>query len=331
VLFEDDFSNIYSGWGTYSVEQGSAFYYNGLLYIIANPYSGRAEASYYQGQNFSNFILDVDTTLVSGSHSNWQFISCRDNGSGNTSYHFAVSADGYYCIDKFVNGLGTSITSPTASIYIEQGVGFTNHITIECIDSNLRLSVNGHLLSSVTDSTLTYGVIALCASARGDLYTEVAYDNIVVTAPPNASDIIAIFLYTNPVYSLLSEEKNIFEAYSYLESTKEGLTYDEWVVYWNQRCSLRVRAVNNLDALTQITPPPELSEFWSMLVEGELSGALPMLCEATASCVGAGPPAPMADWLGQQAIEKNMEAWLELSAVCAWYGIYMPWSLPVVY
>jgi hypothetical protein len=69
------------------------------------------------------------------------------------------------------------------SAYIDQGKGVINLIHIECIGSSLSLSVNGHLLATVTDATFTGGDIGLGAAASGDTFTEVVFDNIVVREP----------------------------------------------------------------------------------------------------------------------------------------------------
>ncbi len=102
-------------------------------------------------------------------------------GSG---YTFGISADGYYDIAKQVNDDIIVLKNPTYSAHIHNGENMNNLIHIECIGSTLSLSVNGHLLAEVNDHTLTTGDIALGADCLyGSQFTEVAYDNIVVTAP----------------------------------------------------------------------------------------------------------------------------------------------------
>jgi hypothetical protein len=58
-----------------------------------------------------------------------------------------------------------------------------NLIHIECIGSTLTLSVNGYVMATVTDGTFSSGDIALAATALAGTFTEVAFDNIVVTKP----------------------------------------------------------------------------------------------------------------------------------------------------
>jgi len=180
VLFSDDFNDEAGAWDTYSDEDSSVFYEDGWLHLINNSASEFATGTWAH-QHFTDFILEVETKLVAGTDSNWHMVVCRYQDSG--SYFFRISADGYYFISKLLNGIWTALASITYSSYINQGVDAANLIHIECIGSNLRLSVNGHLLWQGTDATLTGGDIVLAASALSGTFTEIAFDNIAVTEP----------------------------------------------------------------------------------------------------------------------------------------------------
>jgi uncharacterized repeat protein (TIGR02543 family) len=181
VLFSDDFSDESSGWDTSAYYGGQVAYLNGHLDIT--DYEAYTGAMYSESQHyFTDFILEVQTWLVGGTDNNWQEVSCRQRDRDN-HYTFAISADGYYDVLKWVNGIGTYLVSITYSPYIHQGQGVTNLIQIECIGSSLSLSVNGHLLATVTDASFTGGNIVLLASALDDTFTEVAFDNIIVSEP----------------------------------------------------------------------------------------------------------------------------------------------------
>jgi len=180
--FSDDFSDPSSGWSTYSDEEGSAFYQDGWLHVRDEAFGNYAPNS-YASEYFTDFVLEVETKLVDGTDDNWHRVLCRSDTLGNY-YSFSISADGYYAINKWVNSTRTPLEYPTYSTYVHQGQGVTNLVHIECVGSTLSLSVNGHLLAEVTDYDFIGGDIALGAdSIRGPQFTEVAYDNIVVTAP----------------------------------------------------------------------------------------------------------------------------------------------------
>jgi uncharacterized repeat protein (TIGR02543 family) len=180
ILFSDDFSNESSGWLTYDGYKGRVAYLNECLYI--KDYTDESTIWSESQHYFTDFILEVETWLVGGTDDNWHSVSCRWEGKEN-SYDFDISADGYYEIQKWVDDNLTQMVSPTYSLHINQGVGAVNLIHIECIGSSLSLSVNGHLLWEGTDTTFTGGDIALCANALAGTFTEVAFDNIIVTEP----------------------------------------------------------------------------------------------------------------------------------------------------
>jgi len=187
VLFKDDFSNDSSGWDTYSDEGGAAFYQDGWLHVRNNASNEYADYS-YSHQYFTDFVLEVETKLVNGTDENWHIVTARDDGTENY-YTFGISADGYYAVSKRVDGLRTVFKEPTLSIYIKQGKGVINIVRVECVGSDLSLSVNGHLLANVSDSTFTGGDITLGASlpvgtsVSESQFTEVAFDNIIIIAP----------------------------------------------------------------------------------------------------------------------------------------------------
>ena len=181
VLFSDDFSDESSGWVTHDEYDSRVAYLNGCLYV--KNYVAFEGTTYAESQRyFTDFILEVETWLVGGTDDNWHAVSCRFKDEYNY-YAFAISADGYYTIQKLVDDDKTTFVAPTYSSYINQGVGAVNLIHIECIGSSLSLSVNGHLLEEVTDTTFSGGDITLATNALAGTFTEIAFDNIVVTEP----------------------------------------------------------------------------------------------------------------------------------------------------
>jgi uncharacterized repeat protein (TIGR02543 family) len=179
VLFSDDFSDENSGWVTYDESGGRVAYLNGYLYIkdYNDGWSIFSESQRY----FTDFIVEVETWLVGGIDDNWHSVACRLQD--DKQYTCSISADGYYLIDKEINENVIALAGPTFSSYINQGVGAVNLIHIECIGSSLSLLVNGHLLETITDATLTGGDIALGANALAGTFTEIAFDNIIITKP----------------------------------------------------------------------------------------------------------------------------------------------------
>jgi hypothetical protein len=181
VMANDDFSDPSSGWDTFSDDDGSAAYQDGCLCIKDTTNLDKTTKSCFD-EYFSDFVLDVDTRLVEGTDDNWHVIYCRLEDLDN-NYGFGISSDGYYAMDKWVDGERTIFIGPAESEYIKAGRDVVNHIRIKCIGSDLSFYVNGHLLGKVSDSSHEGGNICLSARSFTGTFTEIAYDNFVVTEP----------------------------------------------------------------------------------------------------------------------------------------------------
>jgi uncharacterized repeat protein (TIGR02543 family) len=181
VLFSDDFSRNTGDWEVFSDANGEVFYEGGWLHLI-NYTTAPIDTMSMTEQYLTDFVLDIETKLVDGTDNNWQGVVCRYHENGDY-YAFSVSADGYYYIARFLGHDQTALADATPSSYVNQGWNVVNTIHIECIGSSLSLSVNGHLLASVTDSSISGGTLGLLATSWEGNLSEIAFDNLVVTEP----------------------------------------------------------------------------------------------------------------------------------------------------
>ena len=181
VLFSDDFTDETGPWDTFSDEQGSVFYESGWLHLVNYTLAPLATTTYAY-QHFTDFVLEVDTKLVEGTDDNFHTTACRIQDDDNY-YMFGVSADGYYAIDKIVHGDSITLVELAYSGHIRRGSNVINSIRIECVGNSLSLTVNGYLLTTVTDATFSGGDIAFAASSFAGGFTEIAFTDLVVTLP----------------------------------------------------------------------------------------------------------------------------------------------------
>ena len=178
VVFRDGFDSQNGNWTTYSGKDGSAFYENGKLHIKNYTASVSPSLSYYIQEQFSEFALEVDMELVSGSSANWQEVICRYGPEG--CYMFCINANGNYSIVKSVGGVATMLRAPTPSSHIKTGLGVTNNIRVECIGNSLTLYVNGFSVAQVSDKTLVTGYVGFSVDSQSGEYSEAAFDNVVI-------------------------------------------------------------------------------------------------------------------------------------------------------
>ncbi len=183
-LFSDDFSHLRGEWDSVTeTANGKSYYSGGSLHIRDNN-PPLMVTSLRLNKNFTDFILDVDAKAIDGSLNNYQGLYFRDNDAGNY-YGAAISADGYYSIQKYENGTKQSLTGSYGifSRYINTGINATNHIHIEVDKDAISLSVNGQHLSTVTDNSYKEGAIELMAqSLTLNSSTEVVFNNLVIAA-----------------------------------------------------------------------------------------------------------------------------------------------------
>jgi hypothetical protein len=182
VLFSDDLSKWHTGWSQESeTSNGKIFYSGGSLHIRDNH---PPTESKWQGLDkyFNDFILEVDTKTIDGTIDNWQGVYFRIEDGEDNYYGAAVSADGYYGIQKWVNGDVVVLAGPARSSYINTGIGATNRIRVEANKNALSLSVNGNHLRTVTDNSFKEGSIGLTADCLSSgPFTEVVFNNLVIT------------------------------------------------------------------------------------------------------------------------------------------------------
>lgn len=182
VLFQDDFSDPKSGWEVGEYDTGKVGYGNGYYYVVSY---GDSETMWgVANRFFSDVVIEVDATQVSGPVNNDYGVICRSADPGNgVGYYMLISGDGYYAIVKGTDAGFEWLVDFTESSAIRQGKNATNHIRAVCSGSKLSLTVNGVLLAEAKDSEFTGGYIALTATSYEDTPTEVHFDNLVVTAP----------------------------------------------------------------------------------------------------------------------------------------------------
>ena len=186
VLFADDFSDMSGGWWLGETDNGNVWQTDGALHIL-NYTAAEFTADTSPGQSFSDFTLTVDAQLVGGAIDNWHYISFRYQDASN-HYRVGFSADGYYMGEVRKNGQQVEEwAAPTPTSAIAQGVGAVNTARIEAYGDSVRYYINDVLLIDTLvapQNASPFGDIGLAvASMNGADYSEVAWDNLLVTGP----------------------------------------------------------------------------------------------------------------------------------------------------
>lgn len=180
ILFQDDFSDLVSGWDHVSTPGGMMDYDNGVYrFLISTPHFNYWSTP---GKTYTDVRIEVDLAKLDGPDSNRAGIVCRL--AGEQFYFFVVSSDGYYAVGR-TNGLESILLGQEQmmmSSNINTGMAL-NHLRADCVGDQLTFYINGFPVSQVTDATLTGGEVGLLAGTFDEGGVDVIFDQFFVMQP----------------------------------------------------------------------------------------------------------------------------------------------------
>ncbi|MGD8455094.1 MAG: hypothetical protein PVF83_01830 [Anaerolineales bacterium] len=182
VLFEDDFSFIFSGWPRDSDESSSADYVNEGYEIALYEKDLATWAT--TGEAFTDVDIQVEATFLAGDSDSYYGIVCRQEDIDNF-YALAISNDGYYGIFKTIQGGPFTLIPDEFWDYsdsINQGLD-TNLLRAKCENDRMILYVNDKLLLEVKDDDIASGEVGLIVGSFTADETTIFFDNFIVRAP----------------------------------------------------------------------------------------------------------------------------------------------------
>lgn len=177
--WQDDFSDPTSGWPTWDSEDLKLEYLDGEFHVLINKPEGGAYLWTEPPVYATNFTLEVD------GRSDWGGYGLIFGGRHETydtqykGYSFDIHPAGWWLIYKWWSPGGNSqMLDSGSSSYITSG---TNHLKIVRQDSQIEAYVNGHLLSTLTDSSfLGSRIVGLDAWVMDTVPIHAYFDNFWV-------------------------------------------------------------------------------------------------------------------------------------------------------
>ncbi len=178
LLMQDDFSDISSGWESYSSEYGRADYDQGgylVEALIEKEYNWGVA-----GVDYSNIRIDVDAVVQqTAANLNDAFgVDCRVQSNGD-GYGFRISSDGYAGIVFFLDQQGSSLQDWIKVDAIKTD-GTPNRLTAICEGNHFSFLVNDEFVAEVVNDTFASGDIALSAVSYEPEPIIVLFDDIMV-------------------------------------------------------------------------------------------------------------------------------------------------------
>lgn len=181
ALFQDDFSNPQSGWGTLNTEGGVAAYQDGAFQMYVKPANAQLWA--HPGLALDDVRVETRLRAAAEPFSNRMGILCRYLDDANF-YFFLISADGYAAIGKMAAGQATLLTGGemTRQAAILTG-GQENRLRADCVSDFLIFYINDTLALSAQDADFARGDVGLLAGTFETPGAAVLFDDFTVRKP----------------------------------------------------------------------------------------------------------------------------------------------------
>jgi hypothetical protein len=184
ILWEDDFSDVNSGWERYRQFDGVLDYGDGEeVYQMLVSVEGNL-FWVMKDEDLFDVTMSIEAWQVDGPEGSLYGLMCRYDPDAMDGYFFLISSQGEAGIGTFNFGFepipGGELTAFDA---IQTGLDAKNTITASCTDEALTLSVNGEVLLNLPATGLTGGDIGMAVATPMGAGADVYFDNLIIYEP----------------------------------------------------------------------------------------------------------------------------------------------------
>ena len=149
-------------WSVGTNELGAKCRFIDGAYQVTQPHVGFFHPCVAQSTNFSNFVFEVQMTLISG---NYAGIIFRDNAANSTSYLFRVDQAGHFALLLYnTNQSKALLEGETPIIRLKQ----SHLMAVVANNAEISLYLDRRLLGNVTDATYSRGQIGVFVGNSGN-------------------------------------------------------------------------------------------------------------------------------------------------------------------
>ncbi len=136
----------------------------------------------------ADFYVEVDTYHVAGPLDNeFGFVFRND---GDNYYAYGISSDGYFRLQKWLDGEWQSIVDWTEATAINKGEGSHNVVGLLAFGEQISLLVNGQVLATAADESVQGDEVALMASSFSEAGVEVAFEDFMYWSPSGEATVV---------------------------------------------------------------------------------------------------------------------------------------------
>ena len=177
-LFCDDFEDPASGWMVDDNATRRFAYVEGEYQILVKPESRYVRISHGSGFKYTDCGVEVDGRLATDTYGAYGLLFGIT--SDWDSYVFQVVSRGKYALWRLEGGSWHTLVGWTSSTHINEGQG-SNHLRVVRRGSAIGLYVNGHHLTTVSDSCFLGPLrVGLIATAYTNPDVDVRFDDFCV-------------------------------------------------------------------------------------------------------------------------------------------------------
>ncbi|MGA9048057.1 MAG: TIR domain-containing protein [Dehalococcoidia bacterium] len=176
--FQDDFSNVNSGWTRVSDDIKDSDYVNGQFSLTVKKPDTRIVIVNNNAGIYKDMSLQTDARLMSGPGQTLYGLVFRQKDLDNY-YCFMVTGDGAYTLQKRVGGFVTIIIKKTDSVSVKKETSF-NTLEVICKGDQIELLCNGSHLATTTDNSLSEGWVGIVVNTGAPPANSI-FDNFKVS------------------------------------------------------------------------------------------------------------------------------------------------------
>jgi hypothetical protein len=172
LFLHETFDNNNANWWTGSGLDKHEGQVAGELEIVTHNQERMFTSSCTFCGTTSNFYIEADARYVSGPVDRGYGLVYRGEVNFKTFYTFLISPNGYYLVGRYDNGWTILVNWTESDAIVEEA---TNRIGVACRGPDCDFFVNGELIDSIRDDSLT----GLFAGVRVDAAElRAAFDNV---------------------------------------------------------------------------------------------------------------------------------------------------------
>ncbi len=166
LAFDDPLVNNSQGhiWSEGTNARGATCQFTAQGYQVTQPQSGFFHSCIAQVTDYSNFVFEIQVTMLSGDYIGMFF---RNNPTDSSYYLFRVDPAGQYYL-KLYTAANTDGLILRQNNIAPVNFGQTYLLTVVANFGNIDLYMNHQKIDSVTDGTLTHGQIGVLVGNAGN-------------------------------------------------------------------------------------------------------------------------------------------------------------------